>query len=126
MASIKEQIIKYKAEIGLVVLVVYAITLGIAAADEIFDLGLFPTKLDRMISESIEKFSSEDQSMREQGVMEIEQYGDFAVPQLIEALDKGGQVKDLALKCLPLVTETDFGTDVEAWKKWYKDHKDEF
>jgi hypothetical protein len=126
MAGFKEKVLKYKAEIGLVVLVIYAITLGIAAADEIFDLGLFPTKLDRMIAESIQNFKSPDPSVRDQAVMEIQQYGDFAVPQLIDALDEQGQTKELALKCLVMVTDQDFGDNMEAWKRWYENHKDEF
>ncbi len=126
MVKWKELVVKYKAEIGLVVLVLYGITLGIAAGDEIFDLGLFPTKLDRMIEESIGKFKSPDSGLREEGVKEIKEYGDFAVPQLIEALDDDSEVRELALECLTEVTEQKFGRDVEAWKSWYKEHKKEF
>jgi hypothetical protein len=88
--------------------------------------GLFPTKLDRMIEESIGKFKSLDPVLQEEGVREIKEYGDFAVPQLIEALDDEGKVRELALECLPEVTEQRFGSDVEAWKNWYKEHKKEF
>lgn len=126
MSAVKEFLGKYKAEIGLAVLVIYTLSLGVATADELFGLGLFPTKLDRMISAAIEKWESPDASAREQGMREIEEYGDFAVPQLTKALDREGTVKEMALQALPKVTGQNFGNDVVAWKKWYKEHKDEY
>ena len=116
---------KYKAELGLAVLIIYTLSLGVATADELFHLGLFPTKLDRMIAQAIEKFESQDPREREQGVKEIIEYGDFAVPQLIKALDEPGQARTLALRCLKKISGLDF-EDPEKWKEWYKQHREEF
>lgn len=126
MSNLKEWVINRKSDIGLVVLILYTLTLGVAAADEIFDLGMFPDKLDRMISESIDKFKSLDPAVREAGVNEIKEYGDFAVPQLIKSLDEDGQARELALECLNSITDKNFGSDVDAWKDWYDKHKKEF
>lgn len=126
MKAIQEFWGKYKAEIGLAVLILYTLSLGVATADELFGLGLFPTKLDRMITAAIQKWESPDASVREEGMKEIEEYGDFAVPQLIKCLDREGPVKEMALQALPKVSGQNFGADVAAWKKWYQEHKDEF
>ena len=126
MNSMKEFLGKYKAEIGLAVLILYTLSLGVATADELFGLGLFPTKLDRMITAAIKKWESPEQSVRDQGTKEIEEYGDFAVPQLVKALDREGTVKELALQELPKVSGQNFGNDPAAWKKWYQEHKREF
>ena len=126
MKAIKEFLGKYKAELGLAVLVLYTLNLGVATADELFGLGLFPTKLDRMITAAIKKWESPEPGDREKGIKEIEEYGDFAVPQLIRALDKEGPVKELALQELPKVSGQNFGNDPAAWKKWYQEHKREF
>jgi len=124
--AIQEFIGKYKAEIGLVVLALYTLSLGVATADELFGLGLFPTKLDRMITVAIAKWDNPDPGVREEGVKEIEEYGDFAVPQLIEALDGEGVKRELALQLLPKVSGQNFGNDVAAWKNWFREHRDEF
>ncbi len=122
----KEFWAKHKATIGLGILVLYVVVLGVATADEVFSFGLFPTKLDRMICESIEKMQSPDAVTREEGKQEILEYGDFSVPQLIDALDEPEPLKGLALECLAEVSNQEFGTDTTIWKNWYKDHKDEF
>lgn len=116
---------KHKADIGLAALVIYTLILGVATADELFHLGLFPTKLDRMIAASIKKFGSADAKEQEAGKAEITEYGDFAVPQLIKALNQSGPTRELALFCLQKISDQKF-TDPEQWKKWYKEHKDEF
>jgi len=82
-SEVKEFWEKHKANIGLVVLVLYTVSLAVATTDQIFGLGLFPAKLDRMIAESIEKFDSDEEKVRKEGVREIIEYGDFSVPQLI-------------------------------------------
>ena len=116
---------KHKANIGLAVLVLYTVSLAVATTDQIFGLGLFPAKLDRMIAESIEKFDSDEEKVRKEGVREIIEYGDFSVPQLIKALDKDSRTRDLAVHSLEKITEQEF-KDVREWKDWYKRHKDQF
>jgi hypothetical protein len=122
---VKEFWDKHKANIGLVVLVLYTLSLAVATTDQIFGLGLFPAKLDRMIGESIEKFDSNEEKVRKEGVREIIEYGDFSVPQLIKALDKDSRTRDLAVHSLNKITEQEF-KDIGEWKDWYKRHKDQF
>lgn len=116
---------KYKAEIGLAVLVIFTVSLGVATMDELFQFGLFPTKLDRLIGEAIDKFESQDPRTRETGVREVIEYGDFAIQQLIKALDKKGQTQDVAVRCLKKITGQRFETP-DKWVEWYQQHKDEF
>jgi hypothetical protein len=122
---VKEFWEKHKANIGLAVLVLYTLSLAVATTDQIFGLGLFPAKLDRMIAESIEKFDSNEEKVRKEGVREIIEYGDFSVPQLIKALDKDSRTRDLAVHSLNKITEQEF-KDIGEWKDWYKRHKDQF
>ena len=116
---------KHKADIGLAVLVIYTLSLAVATADQIFGLGFFPTKLDRMIAESIDKFASDQEKVRKEGVKEIIEYGDFAVPQLVKALDRDSRTRELAVPSLKKITEQEL-KDNQEWKDWYKRHKDQF
>ena len=116
---------KHKADIGLAVLVIYTLSLAVATADQIFGLGFFPTKLDRMIAESIDKFASDQEKVRKEGVKEIIEYGDFAVPQLVKALDRDSRTRELAVHSLKKITEQEL-KDNQEWKDWYKRHKDQF
>jgi hypothetical protein len=121
--NVKEFWDKHKADIGLAVLILYTLSLSVATADQLFDLGLFPTKLDRMIAESIRKFNSD--STRDEGMKEIIQYGDFAVPQLIKSLDDGDKVRTSCIAALQKITDQDM-KDPAKWKEWYNQHKDGF
>lgn len=116
---------KHKANIGLAILVVYTLGLGVAMADEVFDLGIFPTKLQRLIGESIDKFDSIDASEREAALEQIILYGDFAVPQLIKALDESKQTRTIAITALKRTTGQDLDSP-EQWKEWYRQHKSEY
>ena len=120
----KELWSKYKAEIGLGILIVYTLTLGVATADEIFHLGLFPTKLDKMIATAIQQTNDPDQEVAKQASKEIVEYGDFAVPQLISALD-GGAPQDVVIASLKQITGQDF-SEPAKWKEWYSEHRKEF
>jgi hypothetical protein len=121
--NVKEFWDKHKADIGLAVLVLYTLSLSVATADQLFNLGLFPTKLDRMIAESIRKFDND--STRDQGMKEITQYGDFAVPQLIKALSDGDKIRTASITALKKITDQDMD-DPAQWKEWYRQHQDEF
>lgn len=116
---------KHKADIGLAVLVIYTLCLGGATADQLFNLGLFPTKLDRMIGQAIDKLGSQDPEARDQAFTEIVQYGDFAVPQLIKALNQQNPVQEAAIKALKQITDQSMD-DPAKWKEWYKQHKNEY
>ncbi|HUT52328.1 MAG TPA: hypothetical protein VM658_02955 [bacterium] len=114
---------KHKADIGLAVLILYTLCLSVATADQLFNLGLFPTKLDRMVAESIRKFASD--STRDEGMREITQYGDFAVPQLVKALNDGDKIRTASMTALQKITDQNMD-DPAKWKEWYRQHKDEF
>ena len=121
----KEFFNRRKADIGLAVLVIYTLTLGVATADELFNLGLFPTKLDKMIAAAVKQLESDDPGLRQKALQDLVEYGDFAVPQLIRALDKERAPQDLVIKALEEI-QREKKPSPEAWKKWYQENKDRF
>ncbi len=116
---------RHKADIGLAVLIAYTLSLGVATADEIFHLGIFPTKLERLIAKDIDKFDHPDPRKRDEAMRHLLQYGDFAVPQLVGALDRGPKIRDRAMEALRKITDLDFESP-EKWKNWHRLNKDEF
>ncbi len=116
---------RHKADLGLMVLVLYTLSLGVATADEIFHLGVFPTKLERLISEAIDRFDNPRARVRDQARAQVVQYGDFAVPQLVQALDRGGRTRKEAIKALQKITELGFESP-EKWREWYGLHQEQF
>jgi len=119
--KIKEKI----PNIALAILIIYTLTLAVATADEVFDLGIFPTKLERMVSKAIKDLKNPDPKIQAQAKQELELYGDFAIPELIKALNDP-EVKDQVLALLKEITGKNLGEDPKEWKKWYKRHKHEF
>lgn len=114
---------KHKAEIGLAILILYTVSLGVATADELFHLGLFPTKLDKLIAQSVEKLGSSDPDEVKQGSRELQEYGDFAVPKLVAAVE--GEASDKVMENLKVITGQEF-SEPAKWKEWYSEHKKEF
>jgi len=112
-------------QIALAILVIYTLSLAVATADEVFHFGLFPTKLERMISQALDNLKSPDAAVKVDAKKELELYGDFAVPQLIKALDDP-QTQPELIDLLKAVSGKDFGNDTNAWKDWYQKHKHEF
>jgi hypothetical protein len=112
-------------QIALALLVIYTLTLAVASADEIFGFGIFPTRLERMIKVSIGNLGSSNATIRDDAKKEIELYGDFAVPQLIRAMDNSA-IKDQAIELLKSVSGKDMGSDPKAWREWDQQHKHEF
>ena len=121
LKSLKEKL----PNIALVILIIYTLTLAVATADEVFDLGIFPTKLERMVSKAIKDLKNPDPKIQTQAKKELELYGDFAIPELIKALNDP-EVKDEVLALLKQITGKNLGEDPKEWKKWYKRHKHEF
>jgi len=122
--GLKEFWNRHKAEIGLAILAVYTLSLGVATADELFHLGLFPTKLDKMIAEAIADFDNSDPRAVQQALRDVREYGDFAVPQLIGALD-GKAPRNLVIQSLKAITSQDFA-EPEKWKEWYRNHQEDY
>ena len=112
-------------QIALAILVVYTLSLAVATTDEVFHFGLFPTKLERLITKAIDTLNSPDAAKKADAKKELELYGDFAVPQLIKDLDDPKIQPDL-IDLLKEVSGKDFGNDPKAWKDWYQKHKSEF
>jgi len=125
MSESKENVKRIWPKVALALLVIYTLSLAVATADEIFNLGLFPTKLERMIGKAIKNLKSPDSEVQFQAKKEIELYGDFAIPQLIKALD-APEIKHQALELLKTVSGKNLGQDPKAWRDWYKKHKHEF
>jgi len=114
--------------------------LGVAAADEVLDLGLFPTPLEREARELIANFASPDESARRQAVAKLMRNVEpfVAIPELIRALDsKDRRVRELAAECLRRLTATAEGYDPKAprserraaiarWRKWWRQNYDRF
>jgi len=116
---------KHKGDIGLALLIVYTLSLGVAAADEIFHLQLFPTKLDRMIEDSIENLDSENPKSRQEARTNLLQYGEFAVPKLVGAVDREGQTGEAAMRLLQKITERKFESPSD-WQDWYQKHQEDY
>ncbi len=116
---------KYKIEIGLGLLFFYVISLGAATADEIFKIGLFPTKLDQKIESSLDNYYLKDANLEKTAMRDLVEYGDFAVPKLVGALNDGDEVQALCIKTLQKITGNNFKT-AEEWKKWYSDHRGDY
>lgn len=116
---------KHKANIGLAILIVYTLSLGVATADEIFGLGLFPTKLEKLIGEAIDNLDGEEAAVRTAAMTELVQYGDFAIPQLMSAVHADGRKGKLAMEALGKITDQKLDTP-EEWDNWYDRYKDEF
>ncbi len=121
LKTIKEKL----PTIALILLILYTLSLAVATADEVFDLGIFPTKLERMVSKAIKDLKNPDPKIQAQAKKELELYGDFAIPELIKALNDP-EVKDEVLALLKQITGKNLGEDPKEWKKWYKRHKHEF
>jgi len=122
----KTETIKRKwPQVALVILALYTCSLAVATADEVFHLGIFPTRLERMISKAINNLKSSDPQVSAAAKKELELYGDFAIPQLIKALNDSA-TKTQALELLKSATGKDLGPDPKEWKDWYSRHKNEF
>ena len=62
---------------------------------------------------------------REAGLEEILEYGDFAVPQLVNALDGKQSTRELAVEALKKITDQNMD-DPEKWEQWYEQHKHDY
>jgi len=122
-------------------LVVYALVLAVLAADQLFNLGLFPPELDKMLRRDIRTLAAivsdpnltdEEKKAKAQPIAEeIVNYHEFSVPHLIKALEsKDTRLHDPAAQCLvqigarffklPEAQGKSFGTDPAKWKEWWK------
>lgn len=128
---------RHRSTILTVALVVYAIALGVAVADDVFHLGLFPTQLERRARDLIEQLDAPDQAARQTAADKLVKEMDtfVGVPELIRALgSRSAQRRALAVECLRRITRTRHGYAPDAspqqrraaiarWRAWWKRNK---
>jgi hypothetical protein len=133
-------IARHRTTILAVALVLYVLALAVAVADDVWHLGLFPTRLERMARSLIARFDGDDEARRQAAAEElltrIEAF--VAIPELIRALDAPSpRTRALALDCLQHLTQTTQGYDPAAppadrraaiarWRAWWTAHKHQF
>ena len=120
----------YKLHIILAGLAVWVVVFGIGLMDMVFDLGWFPTKLERMLREDIRRLQSSDPDIRTAAEKELIDYNQFSVPVLLRMMQRGDKVTraDCA-RCLAKIAERyfqqkiDFGDDITRWRQWWQENK---
>jgi len=71
-----------------VAIVIYALVLAALTVDQVLNLGLYPSKLDRRVNGFLEELGSPDEATRRTAATELERGEAFVViPALIKALD---------------------------------------
>ena len=110
---------------------IYALILAVLTVDQIFNLGLYPPKLDRMLSSHIQALGNPDLKPEEKQALadELVSYHEFSVPLLLKAVKKGDpQVKPAALRCLQEIAARFFDADIRPMgddpaqlDAWWKD-----
>ncbi len=89
-----------KSKLLTAALAIYVAVLMVAAADELFDLGIFPPELDRRIAVRIKDLHSTDPAVKKKAEQWLVEEGhQFAIRQLIQAL-RDPQIADDAAKLL--------------------------
>ena len=119
--------------IAFVVLIVYTIGLTVLAVDQLFGLGLWPPKLDRILMKDINDLgdSSISAEKRDAIAKEIVSYHEFSVPLLIKAIEKNKPgVREPATRCLQEIAKTFFNSDitplnsdVPKLRQWWQEQK---
>ncbi|MFP4056557.1 MAG: hypothetical protein ACLF0G_06790 [Candidatus Brocadiia bacterium] len=117
-------------------LVLYTLVLAVGVADDVFHLGLFPTKLERRARSLIADFDGPPEVRARAAARLVREVDSFvAVPALLDALDSASlQRRALAAECLRHLTKVEQGFDPEAppadrraaiqrWRDWWAEHK---
>lgn len=118
-------------------IILYCLALAIGALDEIFHLGLFPTKLEHRVNLLVKKLADEGQLSSARSSLKTEP--EFVViPALLRALDsRNPRIRKESASLLVELTGEDFGFDPSApkphrdevislWKKWWEENKSRF
>lgn len=117
-----------------VALVVYTAALAVLVADELLDLGLWPTALERQARALIARFGSPDDADRRAAADEMVARIDpfVAIPELLRTLGHPSQVtRATAVACLRQITAAHHGYDPAAadeprraaiarWQAWWQ------
>jgi len=115
------------------------IALGVATADELLDLGLFPTRLEREARDLIAQFAADERTRREAAAKLMRDVEPFvAIPELIRALgSREARIRQLAAECLRKLARVEHGYDPNApagerraaiarWRRWWRENEDRF
>ncbi len=108
-------------------LVIYVGALGALTADNVFQLRLFPSRLERLLAGEIARLDSPDPKVRQAAQDEIVGYHEFSIPLLIRALRSGdAQRKERCAECLSLIarkfflSDADYGPHAGRWSQWWR------
>ena len=127
---------RLRATLLTVGLLLYAVALAIAIADDLYDFGLFPSRYERMARDLIAQFDRADPAERKKAIDEftskIDQF--LAVPELIRALDSHSPAtRATAAGLLRDITGSNQAYDPAApraqrraaivrWRSWWHKH----
>jgi len=130
--SLRRFVTRHKMGLIATLLAIWTLALGVVVADRWFDLGLFPTYMERRARRAIAAFERPEpersQAMRLMG-REIDAFA--AVPELIRALDSSSRARRTgALACLRRIARVEHGYQPDAphaerlaaiarWKAWW-------
>ena len=131
---------RHRGTILTILLALYAIGLGIAVADDVFHLGLFPTDLEREVRDLIRKLDGPEEAARREAADKLVRDGDafVVVPALIRVLDSpSDQTRSLAADCLRRIAGTTNDYDPAApaaarraaiarWRQWWRENDRRF
>jgi len=121
-------------------LVLYTVALCIAVGDEVLDLGLFPTRLERQARGFIARFALPDEAERQAALDELIREVDafVAIPELIRALGaRSPATRETAVDGLRRLSKTRQDYDPAApidqrraatgrWRLWWKANQHRF
>lgn len=99
-------------------IVIYALILAALTVDQVLNLGLYPSKLDRRVNGFLEKLGSPDEATRRAAATELERGEAFVViPALIKALDApGAEVRGEAANLLRSLTTEYLNGDLMGFR----------
>jgi len=132
-------LVRHREKVVTAGLVGLTIALGVATADELLDLGLFPTRLEREARDLIARFAADEPTRREAAAKLVRDVDAFvAIPELIRALgSREARVRRLAAECLRKLARVEHGYDPDApaaerraaiarWRRWWRENEERF
>jgi HEAT repeat protein len=81
-------------------------------------------ELDSALARARHALHSEDADRVLAAANAVAELGDVqAIPDLVEAVSRGGKRADHARRALSLLTKQDHGTSERKWRKWWDEHR---
>ncbi len=132
-------LVRHREKVVTAGLVGLTVALGVATADELLDLGLFPTRLEREARDLIARFAADEPTRRQAAAKLARDVDAFvAIPELIRALgSREARVRRLAAECLRKLARVEHGYDPDApaaerraaiarWRRWWRENEERF